>query len=63
MKTIIAIVVAIAVYIALGAVVPGSARVALVVLPGLIGAFGALTFKGVVALASAGALMRGHRGR
>ena len=58
MKTILAIVVAIAVYIALGAVVPGSARVALVVLPGLIGAFGALTFKGLLAMAAMGAVYR-----
>lgn len=57
-KMIFAVVLAVAVYVALGALAPITGRVALVVLPGFLGTLGALTFKGVLALGALGAVAK-----
>lgn len=59
MKTIFAVVVAVAIYVALGALAPITGRTAIVLLPTLLGALGAISFKGLLAGAALGAILKG----
>jgi hypothetical protein len=57
MKLILALVLSVAVYVALGAVVPFTGKTALVIT--LLGSLGAFTYKGVVAFVAFAGLSRG----